>query len=53
MQEYKKGLKLTTEELKSLNNAIEMAINNAMLGCNPKRFEILKGIEKRLKDCKK
>ena len=52
---YLKGLTLTAVELQALDNAIEMRINNSLTGngCNPERFEILKGIRTRLENCQK
>lgn len=50
---YKKGLTLTPEELKALDLCIEMKINNTMrFGCNSERFNLLKGIKKRIEFCK-
>lgn len=55
MNNYNKGITLTAQELKALDMAIEMKINNRMtgLGCNPETFEILKGIRTRLQEATK
>jgi hypothetical protein len=55
MNNYSKGITLSAQELKALDMAIEMKINNSMTGngCNPERFEILRGIRTRLQEATK
>jgi len=53
MTNYTKGLTLTAAELKALGLCIEHKCHNTMMnGCSTEKFQILKGIKKRLEEAK-
>lgn len=53
MNEYKKELTLTVEELNALGMNFEFTVSSIMNnGCSPERFEIIKKLKERLKKCK-